>query len=621
MADPYPDSSALNVEGVRQLVESRLNKQGVMPRGEEGVVSEQEDVLELDMSDGELLKLATQWELKYAPYLSKIRPVQQKNKQYYLGKQQQGSSVVTDSEPIVGNLLFEAEETFLPAALSKNPEPVVWSDNTPEGNDLAGDVKTMLQYHADQLILRRKLALMTRQWSIYHLGVIKHGWNETIKDIQSEVRRIQDFIFDPNGTVDVYGDFDSYLGERITITADKLAELFPKHKDYIEEMVDGKFGTEVTYTEWWTDDMCFSTLQDKVLDKHKNEYFNYPNKTKDEFGEDTTETGRNHFAKSKKPYTFLSVFSLGEQPHDVTGLIEQNIPNQNLISKRIQQIDYNISRTNFSTVFSENNFNQQTAKQAANGWAKGHPILIPQGVPIDQALKDFPAAPLADSFFKEVQMNQDNLRAIFGVQGITAQQPKEDTTARGMILNQQYDNSRIGGGIGDALEQVADNIFNWWVQLYYVYYDEPHYAAVLGQMKATEYVEISSQNLTRRLIVSVSPDSMKPKDELTQMNQALELWGEKAIDIKTLLTVLNFPDPQETAAQAWLYQTNPQVYGMLNFPELTAQIQQLMAAQQPQGQTQAPQGGAPAQPIPPEQPPTMGGEPASPQLSQVPIPQ
>jgi hypothetical protein len=65
-------------------------------------------------------------------------------------------------------------------------------------------------------------------------------------------------------------------------------------------------------------------------------------------------------------------------------------------------------------------------------------------------------------------MKKDSLRGIFGTQGLSGQNQPESQTARGMILNQSHDSTRIGGGIGDALEQVADNIFNWWLQLYYV---------------------------------------------------------------------------------------------------------------------------------------------------------
>lgn len=614
------DPFAQNIAGVRELVVSRTNKVPGSVSGEpEGAVGEYEDEFSIKLSDEELIRLSRQWTDTYRPYESKLKLRQDKNKSYYLGKQEEGQPDDNLGESnIAANVLFEAEETFIPAALAKNPEPVVWADNTKEGNDLASDLKTMLQYHADTLVLRRKLTLMVRHWSVYFLAVIKHGWNQELQEIQSEVRDIRNFIFDPAASIDCYGDYDGhYLGERITISAEKLIELFPKSKVEITLAVDGKLGTEATYTEWWTDEYCFVTFKEHILDKTKNPHFKYETEEEglNEAGEveTTTRPGNNHFAKPKKPYTFLSVFSFGEQPHDVTNLIEQNIPNQNLVTRRTKQIDTNLSQSNNSLALSEDNFNQQTAKQVAAGRRKGNPVLIPKGRPINEAIVALNAQGFPAEAFTDLQNNIQNIRSIFGVEGITSQPGNQDTTARGMILNQQFDSSRIGGSIGDVLEQVADNVFNWWVQLYHVYYDEMHYAAIMGQMKATEYITLSAQDIDRNVVISVAPDSMKPKDEITQMNQAMSLWEQKAIDIKTLLTVLNFPDPQGTAAQAWLYNSNPEMYGMLNFPDLSQQIQQLMAAQAPQ---QPPGGAAQVPGSPPE---NLSAPQASSDLSNVPI--
>jgi len=612
------DPFSMNIRGVTNLIESKLNKvpgQGAV-EDQEGVQGEKIDELELKMSDQDLIDLADKWTLKYALYESKIRPRQQLNEAYYLGRQKLSTpAAVDDNAAISANLLFEAEETFLPAALSRNPEPVVWSDNSPTGNAVAEAVKTMLQYHADQLGLRSKMTLMVRKWSLDFLGVIKHGWDNDIQEIKSEVRDAKNFIFDPSGYVDVYGDFTSYLGERITVTAQRLTDMFPNKEAHITLMVDGKMGTEVTYTEWWNDDYCFYTFKDIVLDKHKNPHFNYDREESDVEGQAALINGMNHFAKPAKPYTFLSVFSLQQKPHDETGLIEQNIPNQRLVSRRTEQIDFNLSRSNNSTVFSENNFNQETAKQAATAWTKGHPILVPSGGPIDQAIKDFPAPSIPGAFFEDLANNMGNLRTIFGTQGITAQKGNEDQTARGMILNQQYDNSRIGGGVGDKIEMVARGIFNWWVQLYYVYYDEQHYASVMGQLKSTQYIELSIQNLTAKLVVSVAPDSMKPHDEITEMNQALSLWEAQAIDPLTLLTRLNFPSPKETAGMYMLFKLNPQAYFQMNWPELA---QASMGAPQQPGVPAVGGGGGNPAPVQGAQP-VAGGVPAQPDLSSVPL--
>lgn len=627
------DPVEMNVQGVRQLVGSGLNKtRGSAGSEDEGVEGEKIDEFALETPDEELLYLSQQWENKYRQYEAAIRIRQEAQKTYYLGRQREPGPYVNGDVPsISANLLFEAEETFLPAALSKNPEPVVWSDDSEEGTKLADAVKTMLQYHADTLVLRRKLTLMVRHWSIYFLGCIKHGWDARIGDIQSDVIDPQKLVLDPDATIDPYGDYTGeYLGERKTTSAAKLAKLFPKHKEFITIVVDGLLGTPVTYTEWWSNEYCFYTFRGRVLDKTKNPHYAYEKVVEevDEYGEviQAAMKPNNHFAYPKMPYTFLSVFSLGEQPHDVTGLIEQNIPNQRRITRRTEQIDYNLSRANNSDVFSESNFNQETAKQAAGAMAKGNPILVPQGKPINEAIQRLQAPGIGSDFFVELENSKTDLRSIFGTQGISSQAPDEDQTARGMILNQQFDNSRIGGGIGDAIEQVADNIFNWWVQLYCVYYDEPHFASIMGRMRAVEYQTVKAQDLNMHLVISVSPDSMKPKDEITEVNQAMALYDKGAIGPKTLLTIANFPDPNGAAEDGVLWAVDKNAYIQLNFPELAAKLGELQAQM---AQSMAMAGGVPApapggEITPPEgvtEPePQLSVEPADASLSQVPLP-
>lgn len=625
------DPVSMNVKGVSDLVRSGLNKTGGGNGSrEEGVISDQVDELDLTLDNEELFTLAARTETKWEPYGEKLRRRQDANKAYYLGKQLEGSPISQDF-PIASNLIFEAEETFLPAALSKNPEPVVWTDGTKEGAAVANDVKTMLQYHADTQVLRRKMNRMTRQWSVNLLGVVKHGWDKTINDIKTDTRNVRNFVMDPDAYIDEYGDYcGGPLGERIPSTAGDLADMFPKHAAYITVMVDGKMGTKVVYTEWWNDSYCFYTFKGRILDKHKNQFFNY-GKTVMDVDEDgemimRKEDARNHFARPKMPYTFLSVFSMGEQPFDETGLIEQNIGNQNRITKREDQIDKNLDKSNNSIGLSGQNFNEETAKQAAVAMQKGNPVLIPTGGPVSEAIARFPAPSVPDSVFKSLENNKNDLRSIFGTQGITAQEPDEDQTARGMILNQGFDTTRIGGGIGDALEQVADNIFNWWAQLYYVFYDESHYAAILGRMKAVEYVSFSNRALTRRLVISVAPGSMKPKDEVTEMNQAMALWDKGAMDPKTLFTILDYPDPQEMAEQVVLWKIDPQMYMRINFPEMMAKLQQ--AQMQAQQEMQAAASGivpAAGEDIAPEdangEPPGKLSTPAkSAALSEVPLP-
>lgn len=629
MSNPL-DPFSLNIQGVSDLVGNTTNK--IDDGGgqvTEGAVGDKYGVLTLNMSDKELLELRTEWEKRYAPYEQRLKGIFERNKESYIGKRPNGQWLTDNDLPIAANLQFQAEETFLAAALAKNPEPVVYSDDTHEGDAIARSVRVMLQYHADELVIRRKLSLMVRQWSIYHLGVLKHGWDNKVNDVTVQNRKVQNFIFDPNGYVDAYGDFIGYLGERIEVTAEQLIELFPDHKTDIAASVEGKLGTNVIYTEWWSadDSYTFITYKNIVLDKYKNPYFNYEQPILSPGGEPMegmVEKPKNHFAIPKKPYTFLSVFSLQEAPHDITSLVEQNIPNQNRIRRRTEQIDYNTSAANNSYAFSGNNFTEETAKQAASARSKGNPILVPSGGPISEAIVPLNAQDLPRSVFSELEIAKTDLRQSWGVMGITTQPSDEDTTARGQILNQQNDSSRIGGGIGNAIEQVADNVFNWLVQLYYVFYDEKHFAAVMGTSKTLEYVTLQNSQLTIPLLVSVSPDSLRPRDQITEINLAQALFDKGAIGPKTLLRMLSFPNADEAAADGVLYKLDPMAYLQLNFPDFAQQMQMAQQQQmlmQAQGNMQAgmnPDGTAPEATTEPEQ--NLARNPADAGLNQVELP-
>jgi hypothetical protein len=585
------DAFQLNIEGVENLIGSNTNKVLYDGTEQEGASSQALDDLDLEMDDTELLSLSRQWENKYAPYQGKLSPRQQQNKKYLFGSQNTGNSGKTTAS----NMLFEATATFVPQALAKNPEPVVWSDNTEEGKQASNDIKTALQFHGDILNLRKKLGVMVWQWGIYFIAGVKHGWDNDINDIVTDIRKPQNLIFDPDGYVDEFGDFKSWLGERIQCTATELIAKFPDSESYITIQVDGKLGTQVTYTEWWTDEYCFYTFKDVVLDKHKNQFFNYgktPDKT-------------NHFAKPKKPYTFLSVFSLQEQPHDFTNLIEQNVSNQDDVIESDKQVGKNLRHGNNSIVCDDKFFTSETAHQAADALERGDPILgDPNGI------KRIPANPLPNGLLEAMQIKKETLRSIYGTQGISAQPQNQDTTARGMLLNQSHDSTRIGGGIGDALEQVADNIFNWWLQMYYVFYDEPHYAAIMGQAHAIEFTKILLVGEQRHFVVSVSPNSMQPKDEITEMNQAIDLANKGWLDPINLFKKLNYADPMETAKMVTMFRVSPESYMQQYFPQ-EAQQAQINQSQQGNPPDMGPVSGEPVQPL--------SAEPANADLSQIPL--
>ena len=541
--------------------------------------------LELSMTDDELISLKQDWVRQWDVYKPAIEKMQEENENYWLGNQYK---IPGDTRPTVDNLIFESLETFLPIATRPKAEPTVESDNTEMGNALADKVRKMLVFKADQVSLNLQMKQVARYWALYLLGAMKVGWSMKENDITCVPVRPQKLVLDPKGTIE-RGEYTGYyIGELLDAPASDLVLRFPKKAEWIKEKVHNKMGTRVDYMMWTTDDYVFWTCENEVLAKNKNPHWNYDTEQPgpmDEFGNPgpiQKVPGRNHFKNRKKPYIFLSIFNTGKRPHDDTNLVQQNIGLQDLVNKRISQIDKNADNANGGLMVSGDAFTQLQAQEAAAALRKGGAVWVPTGPVGNSVVRDSGQA--LPSFVYESRVDYRNeLRNIFGTRGSTPQGTMAEQTVGGKNIIRNQDTDRIGGGISTYLEQFTDQVFNWFVQLMYVYYDEPHSASVLGPEKAKEYITLVNSDFTSDLLVSVKDGSMVPRDPASERGEALELWSKNALDPITLFNKLDFPNPRESAKSLYLWQNDP----IALFPDLQAEQQQKQAAEQAMQQQQA----------------------------------
>lgn len=563
-------------DGYLSLSEN-VNKVG--DAGGTDVVSDLLPELELSMSDADLLALKGDWMQKWSKYEGAVKKIQDQNEQYWLGEQ------FGKSDGPVDNLIFESLETFLPIATRPKADPLVEADNTEQGNAIADTVRKMLSYQADRLSYNLKMKQVARFWALYLLGVMKVGWSMKENDISIVSVRPQKLILDPDATIEEGEYTGYYIGEMMDDMASDLVLRFPKKAEEIKTKVHQKMGTKVNYIMWTTDDYVFWSMDEEILDKVKNPNWNYETEqpatmSVDEYGEPVMQEaqmipGRNHFSSRKKPYIFLSIFNLGKHPHDDTNLVNQNVSLQDLINKRLMQIDRNADNANGGIAVSGDVFTEDQAQGIAKARRKGGTLWIPSG-PVGDAVMDLPAQALPSFIYESLMDYRNELRNIFGTRGSTPQGTMKEQTVGGKQIIQGQDTDRIGGGISTYLEQFSDNVFNWFVQLMYVYYDEVHYASVLGAERAKEYISLSSADLTLKLTVGVKEGSMIPHDPASERAEAVELWTANGIDPITFFDRLEFPNPREAAKQLYLWQADP----IQLFPDLLEAQQAQMAEQQ-----------------------------------------
>lgn len=579
------------IDAYKSLFSDSPNKVNNQP----GVLDELPE-LELEMSDEELLQLSEQWERRYMDYETKIKKRQEKNKEYWKGKHFANKY---DETAQVDNLIFEALETFLPLATKKNPEPFVRGDETEQGQALAKTVQNMLIFHADRLRMKLRLKRTTRDWAIKLIGVQKHGWNEVENDFTSEVIKPENIIFDIEGYINDDMEYTGgYIGERMSASASDLIRRFPSKEAYIKKKVDGKLGTKLQYTEWWNcnpSEYVFWRLDKEILGKAKNPHWNYGQDgvTNDEYGKEIPNhtPGKNHFSAPKAPYTFLSMLNTSEGPHDETSLIEQAIPNQDLINKRQKQITLNADSMNGGIVVSgeRSGLTQEQATDVTEALRKGGTIWISNGNPQEAIHRD-QAPGLPSDVFQQLADTREELRNIFGTRGSSPSGTIAEQTATGKTLVREQDSDRIGGGITEYLEQFADATFNWWVQLMMVYYDEPHTAAIVGEERAMQYESISSASFVSKLTVSVKEGSLIPDSDFEKAGIARELSQQNNIDPITLFDKLGYSNPTESAKRLYMWKADP----ALLFPDvgraIEAKQQQQMAQQAAIQQANTPKG-------------------------------
>lgn len=572
MADPllqgyYSLNSPLNTVNPEDMTE------------EEGVVADLLPELTLTMSDEDLIDLKRDWIKQWEPYNKRILELQTDNENYWLGNQFSASN---EKRKVVDNLIFESLETFLPIATGPKLDPTVESPD----RAVADKVRQALVFTSDELAFNLKLKQALRYWALYLLGTVKVGWSVKENDITCAAIRPQKLILDPNATIEGCEYSGYYIGEHLQDRASDLITRFPQKKDFITEKVKDKLGSTLDYILWTTDDYVFWTLEDEVLAKNKNPHWNYETEIPGAMdamgnpGSPTTQAGKNHFKNKKKPYIFLTFFNLGKQPHDDTNLIQQNIPLQDTINKRLVQIDKNADNANGGLAVSGDAFTEEQAGKAAKAKRAGGVIWVPSG-PVQNAVVELNGAQLPNFIYQALIDYRGELRNIFGIRGSSPQGLSGERTVRGKMFMQQQDQARIGGGITTVLEEFSDSVLNWFVQLMYIYYD--------GTQDSYSQVPLSNSEFKTRLLVSVKENSMIPTDPESKRQEAMQLWSERAIDPITFFDRLGFPNPKDSAKNLFLWLSDP----VQLFPELAAQIK-------PQTETKPPTEAINFKDLPPE---------------------
>lgn len=545
--------------------------------------------LTLELDEEEFLERTKAWELSYDGSLVKARIHNEGDicERYWIGRQYPDTEYENGRRPLTDNVIFIAEETMIAQTTQQNPEPIVLTDNgeawpavqpqlpnplNPQGtpgslavpmSEIGDKIHMSLEYLARENNLKAELGKGLRHWSLRFLGAWETGWNGEDEEIETTAINPKDLILDKNAYIKNGSYYGEFIGRKLYDVAENLITRFPEKEVAIRKECNNKLGSLMGYIRWRTDEIVVYTMKNVVLMKHKNEMWNYdkPTMTIDQFGQPQKgmQKGQNYWSRPRIPMRFLTVFDLGDEPADKTGLVQQSLVTQDNINKGLKQYDRNADNINGGVVVNGLMFTKEQSAQVAEARRQGRTVVTP-GDP--RTAIYFPEqGALPSTLMERIQNDKQTILERFGVYGSSPGNQSQEETVRGKIIEGQQDQSRASS-ITKPLEIVAAGIFQDMLQGIYKFWDAPHWISVIGPDNAQTMQQFQASEIPqdRKIVVAIQDGSFVPSDELAIYNEAMAEWEGGVSDPLSYFEKTKDPNPLERAQKLMTFKTNPAQY-------------------------------------------------------------
>lgn len=483
-------------------------------------------------------------------FMSKLHKSAEENKKQYLGKFIPDSDYQETDEKIIINHTFLAVETIVPIVSRRTPEANVFvfprkPQNRQKKEKLENYLRDLWEI---EIQMQKEIEKAVRQGLIHRFAAFKIFYDTENDRIDSrlipskritipETEDFEDLPFVAELVDITYGEaVERY--ELDTETQNKLKAALKEGENGVDEVVDS---TSFKMTEYWEDNIVLWKFKDIPLGSGKNPYYDFKDDSK-----------KNHFKSPQKPYLFFSFLTTGDSAVDETTFIEQTHTAQRVLNLRSTQVN---------RALEENDQIIETyglpANQAYQLMNKGMKIIAhtdPQGF-----VRRVPTNIDTVSFQRDQQYLTGYMDQLFGtlptIRG--EQDTKETATGRSILRESALTRQEI---IHRNIEYMAQNWYNYAIQLIKMFYEEPKeiYSLPESVNEWEEDYSISSEDLEDVVVkVLVKSGSTIPVDRVTKRAELFDLFSAGAISGKDLLIELGYASANRMSRNAFLAQTDP----------------------------------------------------------------
>lgn len=494
------------------------------------------------------------------------------NTAFLLGDQLDDKDFLKTDTKYQDNRLFSSARAILSYATGQLAKP----DITPSKGDeiyLKGARDTgsalyqdSMDEHVDLKVRSAVLNLITRK-----RAYLKLRYDPNIGEngqVVTELCNPEDIIIDRYAG---YLQNPAKIYHRIRCSIAELVARFPEKEAEINEAFSIRRGVHsqtskmITYFECWftytdaehkpKEGVCWF-IQEKriILDKMPNPNWVYMKTRKKEVQANVTSI-------PPKPFIIFNHINTGHSAIDETCLVEQALPLQKALNKRLRQVGDNADYVNGRWIADKNAFSQEDARALINKGSKTVAMVDRKKLGGAPALEN--VAPQQLGAWVENTI-YDYRNEIDGMMGTPAQfkgegSGKSDTLGRDLMLKQQ-----AGALQDDLVRSVAMAMSDYYkmkLQMWRVYYTDDYYFQTKGGDGKYEFILINGDKLDTNVKVSVQTDSTLPLDKASIRATAMDLWkAGNAIDYKSLMEDLGLPNPDVRAERYLKSNTDPVGY-------------------------------------------------------------
>lgn len=480
------------------------------------------------------------------------------NTAFLLGDQLNDKDYLKNDTKIIDNRLFSSTRAILSYATGQLAKPEI----TPsKGDEIylkgARDIGAALYQHAldEQVDFKVRAAVMnliTRK-----RGYLKLRWDPNIGlngDIVTEVCNPEDIIIDRDAR---YLQNPAKIYHRLRCSVADLCARFPDKEAKIKDAFSVRRGVYsqtskmVTYFECQFTYMKIPEMKSRegicwfihekhlILDKMPNPNWVYLKTHKKEMQANVTSIP----PKSIIPFNYINT---GHSYIDETCLVEQAMPLQIALNKRLRQISENADYVNGRWVASKKAFSQEDARNLINKGART--VAMADREDVSNALINVAPNQLGAWVENTVYDYRNEIDGMMGTpsQFKGAQPDNQDTLGRDLMIKQQA--GALQDDLVHSISMAMEKYYTILLQMMRVYYTDDYWFQTKGGDGKYEFILLNGEKLDSNVKVSVQTDSTLPLDKMSIRATALELWkAGESIDYKTMMEDLGLPNPEVRA--------------------------------------------------------------------------